>query len=258
MIRESFIFLDKISDKSEENIWAQGINDWNEFLKQKNVFGISPARKIFYDQKIREAAGALRDYNSLYFKDMPEPWRLYEYFRDDAVFLDIEIAKDYSDITVIGMFDGYETKTMVKGFNLDKELLRRELLQYKLIITFNGGSFDLPVLQKYFNDVLPKVPHIDLRHLCARIGLNGGLKEIEKRLGIKRRDIIERMYGGDPALLWRKFLATGDQDFIELLVEYNEEDIINLKPLAEFTIKKLWENRKKESKPSFQRLCSSS
>jgi len=244
MIRDSFIFLDRIGDKTEQNIWSQEIKNWNEFLNTRDVFGISPARKIFYNQKILDASRALKDYDSSFFKEMSDTWRLYDYFKEDAVFLDIETSSMYGNITVIGLFDGVETKIMVKGFNLDKELLKKELEKYKLIITFNGGSFDLPIIEKYFKDVLPDVPHIDLRHVCASTGLKGGLKEIEKQLGIKRPNIIDQIYGGDAALLWRKFLATGNKRFIELLVQYNEEDIVNLKLIADHAIKKLWEKTK--------------
>jgi uncharacterized protein len=170
---------------------------------------------------------------------MKETWRLYNYFKEDAIFIDIEISRNYKDITVIGLFDGIDTKIMVKNFNLDKNLLKNELLKYKLIITFNGGSFDLPAIKKYFKDTFPPIPHIDLRHLCARIGLKKGLKNIEKELGIERPNIIKDLYGGDPALLWRKFMATGNNRFLELLVEYNEEDIINLKKITDYTIQKL-------------------
>ena len=241
MIRESFIFLDRIKEKTELNLWQQGIRNWTDFYNTPNIRGFSPARKLFYESRIRKASKELLDYNSGFFKDMDETWRLYDYFKDDAVFLDIEASTHNGIINVIGLYDGYDTKIMVRNFNLDKDLLKKTLADYKLIITFNGGSFDLPTIQRYFKDVLPNVPHIDLRYVCARVGLTGGLKQIEQVLSIKRPSIIEDMYGGDPALLWRKYLATGNKRFIELLVEYNEEDIINLQIIANKVIKELWE-----------------
>ena len=51
-----------------------------------------------------------------------EHWRLYDWFREQAVFLDIEttgLGRD-SSITVVGLSDGYETKTMIKGINLKR------------------------------------------------------------------------------------------------------------------------------------------
>ena len=37
MIENSFIFLERISKKKEQNIWQQGIKDWQDFLKCKKV-----------------------------------------------------------------------------------------------------------------------------------------------------------------------------------------------------------------------------
>ena len=66
-----------------------------------------------------------------------------------------------------------------------------------------------------------------------------GLKQIEKALGIRRSKLIDGLYGGDAVLLWRKFMATGDNYFLNLLISYNEEDIINLKTVSDFVCNKL-------------------
>ncbi|OGM01814.1 hypothetical protein A3K72_03365, partial [Candidatus Woesearchaeota archaeon RBG_13_36_6] len=217
MIRQSFIFLDRVGDKLEQNIWAQGIRTWDDFLAAKRVFGIADYKKRYYDRMIERARQNLYRFDSSYFFDLlhtAEHWRVYEFFRDEAVFLDIETSgvKDDGFITVVGLFDGIRTKTMVNGINLDFDVLRKELSKYKMIVTFNGLSFDVPFLEKSFPDLLPKVPHFDLRHACQRVGLRGGLKQVEKELGIERRNkIVERLYGGDALTLWRMFRATGDE-----------------------------------------------
>ena len=92
VIRESFIFLDRIQEKTELNLWQQGISNWTDFYNTPNIRGFSPARKLFYERNIRKASKALLDYDSTFFKDMKESWRLYDYFKDDAVFLDIEAS----------------------------------------------------------------------------------------------------------------------------------------------------------------------
>lgn len=244
MIRHSFIFLDKINSKTEQNLWNQGITDWGRFLNTKFIRGISKKRKLYYDMQLLKAQKALYFQDSRYFSSMPstETWRLYEFFKSEAVFLDIETSglmkQDY--VTVIGLFDGICTKTMVNSINLNLDVLKKELARYKLIVTFNGSSFDLPFLKKRYPDLLPQIPHFDLRHACARIGLAGGLKKIEKDLGIKRKNkIVEEMYGGDAASLWRMFLGSGDDYYLNLLVEYNEEDVINLKQIADYVVGEL-------------------
>ena len=244
MIRKSFIFLDRIGQRSERRIWGQGIDDWDSFLDAGKIKGIS-SRKHFFDRQIRRTRKELYESNMSYLKRALHPseaWRLYDLFRDEAVFLDIETAHYYGYITVIGLYDGYETKIMIKDINLDRENLRRELEKYNLIITFNGSSFDLPVIERYFQGVVPDVPHIDLRHVCSRIGLRGGLKQVEKDLGIKRLPDLEHVTGEDAAELWRTFRATGDDYYLDLLVKYNEEDIINLKPIADHAVRELWKS----------------
>lgn len=244
MIRNSYIFLEKIDAKTENNIWKQGISDWDSFLETKKIKGMSKARKLYYNRQILKARKALYNLNSSYFIDKipsTETWRLYNFFKEDSVFLDIETTGIYShdDITLVGLFDGFETKIMIKDINLNINFLKKELEKYKLIVTFNGAVFDLPFIKKRYYNLLPNIPHFDLRTACARVGLTGGLKTIERKLGIKRNKIIEKLYGGDAVTLWKMFRATGDDYYLNLLVEYNEEDVINLKKIADYVYDKL-------------------
>ncbi len=242
MLRNSFIFLDRVSHTREALIWQQNIREWNDFLAAASVKGFSPAAKERANAEIAAFKQAfLEDNLSFLAETMPpqEHWRLYDEYKSEAVFLDIETAQEYGGITVVGLFDGEQTKTFVRGINLDKKILLQELRKYKMIITYNGSSFDLPVITKYFQ-INPNIPHIDLRGVCSRVGLVGGLKSIEKQLSIKRPESIKHVTGHDAAALWRCWKATGDRDFLDMLVTYNEEDIINLKPIAEVAIKRLW------------------
>ncbi|MBS3096965.1 ribonuclease H-like domain-containing protein [Candidatus Woesearchaeota archaeon] len=247
MITQSFIFLERVGNKIEKNIWKNGINTWDNFLTKKYIKGLSRHRKLYYDRKILNARKALYSFDSAYFLDIlpqSEMWRLYDFFREDAVFLDIEttgLSKNNDDITVFGLYDGINTKIMIKGINLDYNALKKELQKYKLIVTFNGASFDLPFIEKRYPNLLPKVPNFDVRSITDRLGLTGGLKNIEKTLGIKRNPIIEKFYGGDALTLWRMYRATGDDYYLNLLVEYNEYDIMNLKIVAEHCVKKMKE-----------------
>ena len=247
MIQNSFIMLDKVDYKTEQNIWNQGIYNWDAFLNAQKIKGISHMRKAYYDRQLLKARNALYDSDFSYFIDklpQSEMWRLYEYFKDECVFLDIETSgvSDKADIVVVGLFDGLDTKTMIKDINLDFYSLKRELAKYKLIVTFNGSTFDIPFIKKRYPDLLPNIPNFDLRVACSRVGLTGGLKEIEKKLGIRRNNIIEKMYGGDPLLLWRMFRASGDDYYLNLLVEYNEEDVFNLKKIADYVYNILKKN----------------
>lgn len=244
MIQKSFIILPGINSNNEQKLWNKGIDHWDKFIEKENIERIKPSRKIFLNQKLREAKHHLRSYNSSYFKDLMKPsdsWRLYDHFKDDVVFLDIETdgLSRWNDVTVVGLFDGINTKTMIKDINLNFDVLKEELSKYKLIVTFNGASFDLPFIEKRYPGTIPKIPHLDLRFACKKIGLSGGLKNIEKELGMKRRDLVDGLDGGDALTLWKMYKGSGDEHYLNLLVEYNEEDIINLKKIAEHTYKEL-------------------
>lgn len=247
MIKNTFLILEKINEKRERNLWSQGIKTWDDFLRAQKIKGIPNYRKKYYDRRIKEAIHNLYTFNSEYFVDkLPQTqhWRLYDFFKEDAVFLDIETSGLEEDayVNVVGLFDGINTKVMVRNINLNFGAIKKELKNYKIIITFNGSSFDLPILERVYPKIIPKLPHFDLRHACNRIGLRGGLKQIEKRLGIKREnEIIDKLYGGDIVKLWRRFVATGDDYYLNLLVEYNEEDIINLRPIADVVYERLKE-----------------
>ena len=247
MITNTSIFLERVGHKVEKLIWNSGIYDWDSFLKSSKIKGMSRYRKMYCNRKIHNAKKALYSLDSGYFADLlpqSEMWRLYDFFREDAVFLDIEttgLSKLHDDITVFGLYDGLNTKLMIKGINLDYKSLKKELDKYKLIVTFNGASFDLPFIEKRYPNLLPNVPNFDVKSLAGRLGLKGGLKHIEKELGIKRKEIVEDFSGGDALTLWRMYRATGDEYYLNLLVEYNEFDIVNLKKVAEKCVRMMKE-----------------
>lgn len=248
MLKNTFIIYDRIGKIKEKNLWNSGIKDWNDFLNQKKIKSISDKSKAYYDRKINETITALREGDSSYFcnkLDTAENWRLYDYFREETAFIDIEtsgVGKN-SYLTIFGLFDGIDTKIMIKDINFDIKSLKKELVKYKLIVTFNGSSFDIPFLNKRYPELIPKIPHFDLKHVCLKLELKGGLKQVEKEIGIKRKnDYVDRMYGGDAFYLWRRFKATGDDYFLRLLIEYNEEDIINLKKICDYVVEKLKKN----------------
>jgi len=236
MIKKSFIFLEKISTKKEQSIYRQNIKDWSDFLKADKIKGIAPLKKAYYNRQIQEAQKALLEENPSYFTNrlpQKEMWRLYDQFKEQSCFLDIEIDST-GKVILVGISDYYTTSTFIQRINLEKSLLEKELSKYKLLITFNGSSFDLPKLKKQlqldFN-----IPHIDLKPLCVNLNLKGGLKEVEKTLNLKRP---KHLYG-NPVELWKAFHASGDGEYLELLIDYNKEDIENLKGVMEYCYKKL-------------------
>ena len=141
-------------------------------------------------------------------------------------------------ITVVGIYDGKESKTYIRDINLDD--IVEEFSKYKLLVSFNGARFDLPFIKSEFPEIEFKQLHIDLMYPLRRIGYNGGLKNIEKLLGISRSEDTEGMTGFDAVRLWKKY-ERGDQEALDKLIKYNKEDIVNLKTIIELTYPKMVE-----------------
>ncbi|MBI4140801.1 ribonuclease H-like domain-containing protein [Candidatus Woesearchaeota archaeon] len=243
MIRQSFCFLPRTGLEKEKKVWRQDIHDWNTFLETKNIKGFSTKTKQTADEILKTARQKLFEEDAAWFAQKlksSEHWRLYNTFKDETVYLDIETDGYYGSITVVGLYDGQQTKTFVRGINLDRKLLADELAKYKMIVTFNGASFDLPVIRRYFN-IVHSVPHVDLRFVCQKAGLTGGLKQIEQTLGIKRADEVYGMNGIDAVALWQLFKQTKEREHLERIIKYNEEDIINLPIIAHKIIPQLWQ-----------------
>jgi uncharacterized protein YprB with RNaseH-like and TPR domain len=100
-----------------------------------------------------------------------------------------------------------------------------------LLVTFFGTGFDLPFLRRAFGIQFPQI-HIDLCFLLKRLGYSGGLKNVEKQLGIQREDDILGMDGMDAIRLWNEW-QRGNQQSGDLLLEYNRADILGLETLME-------------------------
>ncbi len=242
MIEHSFQFLDRIGPKKEKTFHNQSIKTWNDFLNTSKILGIPAAKKAYFNRIIHAAKKALQEEDIIFFKEkLPSTqfWRLYPHFQDKSAFLDIE-TDSQGAITVIGISTYYQTKQFVKGINLDHKTVQNELDQYKMLITFNGGAFDLPKLKKQSLIINPL--HLDLKPLCLHLNLRGGLKQIEHTLNLKRP---AHLYG-NPVDLWKALHASGDREYLDLLLSYNREDIENLKLLVEYCYNQLKEYQVKE------------
>ncbi len=166
---------------------------------------------------------------------LKEAWRAWPEFRSRCVYLDIETdgGSGGNSITTIGMWDGKSFQCLVKGDNLGN--FPDIISNYSMIVTFYGSGFDLPMLEKGFKGLKFDQIHLDLCPTLRRIGIRGGLKRIEKQLGIKRGDDTEGLDGLDAIRLWRRYTALGDNAALELLIAYNREDVVNLEWLANYT-----------------------
>lgn len=229
MLTHSFIHLPGIDSTVEELLWSRGIVSWDQ-LEQDEIATDSEVSEAIAESRERLAA---RD--AAYFAaNMPvhETWRLYSEFFDETVFLDIETTGLGGDAytTVCGVLDRTGFSAFSRGDELDA--LPEYLEQFKLIVTFNGKSFDVPFLRRELGQgLLSDAAHMDLMHVLRKLGLKGGLKAIEKSLGVGRPSSLSTLDGRDAITLWA-MSEEGEEEALETLIRYNAEDVLVLPRLA--------------------------
>lgn len=238
MLTSTFIHVRGIDTAGERSLWEQGALTWEDFLSE-------PKRWITGDRtegaQVEKALAAsrrkLEDMDHQYFaRKIPrrDHWRAFPEFRDSLVYLDIETEGGMNDdgITVVGLYDGVEYMSFVKGDNLSQ--FQDVISHYAAVVTFFGSGFDLPMLHRQFTTLNMDQLHIDLCSVIRRLGYRGGLKSIEGQLGIERSERTRGLTGRDAVRLWRQY-QRGNDDALETLLQYNKEDVVNLERLMEVT-----------------------
>jgi hypothetical protein len=235
MIESSFCFLPGVGLRTERRWWRQGIGTWTEFLSSPSIASLGRHRKARYDEALNEAKEHRAQEDARYFGlhlYASDHWRLYEWLRPRAVYLDIEM-NSFGRITVVGLYGHGGFTSLVEGDLFTRQRLCDELAQYDLLVTFNGASFDLPVLLASVQGLPLDQPHIDLCLLGRQLGYRGGLKAIERELGMPRRADLCGLSGADAGQLWNRWRHRRDEEARERLLAYNEADCVNLQPLAD-------------------------
>jgi len=140
-----------------------------------------------------------------------------------------------AEITVIGVYlvngsDGELVQLVGKEVTVDN--LMKAVDGVSTIYTYNGSRFDLPFINGVLGIDLETIAHHhDLMHDCWRCNLFGGFKAVEQQLGISRK--LQGITGLDAVLLWQRYRDHGDRRALDLLLEYNKEDVMNLRMLRE-------------------------
>ncbi|MDG6225615.1 MAG: ribonuclease H-like domain-containing protein [Candidatus Thermoplasmatota archaeon] len=237
MLRKSFIFIPGIGYRTERELWKNDIITWDDFLKRDRAPMISKDKKCRCDSILTEASNRLGSGDLGYFSRLfkqGESWRLFSTFGSRARYLDIETTGTRRDspITVVGVWDGVRYDAAVRGFNLSTEKIRDMLQGANLIVTFNGSTFDLPLLRHQFPGSVPEIPHMDLRFVALKSGFRGGLKDLELNFGIRRPREVQGMSGEDAVRLWNIYEKDHNHQALKLILKYNREDIVNLKTIS--------------------------
>jgi uncharacterized protein YprB with RNaseH-like and TPR domain len=238
ILRASHIVLPGVGPITERRLWADGVDTLEAFAAQGHIAGFSPERKRVLNGDALRAAGAHAQGDAPFFASrLPhgEAWRMYGRFAGEAAYLDIETSglSRYSAITVVGIYrPAIGFLGLVRGRTLSAGAISEALEGAKLLVTFNGAGFDLPFIRASFPSARLPAAHLDLLSCARRLGWRGGLKAIERQLGVTRDLETRVLAGSDAVRLWRTFERTGSENALRLLVGYNRADCENLEPVA--------------------------
>lgn len=168
-----------------------------------------------------------------------------------CLFLDLETtglaggAGTYAFLVGLGWFDGCTFR--VRQFFLASYAAERALLQAvrevatrnSIVVTYNGKSFDLPVLETRYvmnrmETPFAGMPHVDMLHPARRLWRGSGEDEGDScRLTVLERTICGHQREGDvpgfeiPARYFH-FVRTGAARQLEAVLEHNRLDLLSL------------------------------
>ncbi|MCP4752361.1 MAG: ribonuclease H-like domain-containing protein [Proteobacteria bacterium] len=229
MIDQTFLHCPGIGPKTESRLKAMGYGCWDDCLSRPEDLPFGRDRRRRFLDLLAESRSALEERNIDFFVSrypIREHWRILGTFYHQATFFDIEttgLSRYDSHTTVIAAYCGKKLHTFVDGENLDGFLNLVD--DSDLLVAFNGSSFDIPFLEHSFN--IPKIecPHVDLRWISYYRGYTGGLKAIEKRMGLTRPHEIGDIDGYEAVVLYYQW-QNGDLSARERLINYCQADVL--------------------------------
>ena len=241
MLESTFCHIPGVGEHTERALWKQGCLTWHTYLRNPGAFSTLGTDARYFENYVRNSVEQLKKCDHRFFAQTlgtREAWRAWPEFRNKAVYLDIETDGGQSgeSVTMVGLYDGADFTCLVNGVDLDE--FPEVIAKYSMIVTFFGTGFDVPMLRRAFPRVKFDHLHLDLCHALKRVGYRGGLKKIEKQLGIARGAETDGLSGWDAVRLWREYQEGRDKS-LKTLVEYNREDVVNLEALAEIAFERL-------------------
>lgn len=232
MLAQTFCHIQGIGATTEARLWAAGVHSWDQAKPEHPM--LQPTRFKAFQHAIDQSRHELANSNADFFgSSLPagEQWRLYREFREQAAYIDIEttgLGRPGDHITTIALYDGRQVRHYVHGDNISQ--FKRDIANYKLLVSYNGKCFDVPFIETALKCRLPQA-HIDLRYVLKSLGIQGGLKACERTLGFSRPG-LQDVDGFFAVLLWHEFKRTGNDAALETLLAYNVEDVLMLERLA--------------------------
>jgi uncharacterized protein YprB with RNaseH-like and TPR domain len=255
MLTATFQHIPGVGEKKERELWSRGCVSWDHLLAKD--YGLPGRKYARIKEHVLESKERLCALDHDFFRcglGSKLSWRAYNIFREHACFLDIEttgLSAHSSHVTTVCVHGNKGTKSYIADDNMEE--LARDLSEYRFIVSFNGARFDLPFLSSSLGLEFPQI-HLDLLYPLKSLGYSGGLKNIEKNLGMSRD--TDGVTGYDAVRLWHAYKRDRSvevagrrvkgKDALDLLIEYNREDTVNLEKLADYTVSEL----KKKTNPA--------
>jgi hypothetical protein len=235
MLTNTFCHLPGIGEIKERGLWAAGVTSWDAAVQQ----ALLKSRRCFRESWTPHLHESIRHFETRdigYFaENLPsnQQWRLYRDFQDACAFVDIETTGLFpgNAITTIVLYDGRSVRYYINGENLNQ--FPTDLKDYALLVTYNGKTFDVPFIERFFNIQLPQA-HIDVMYPLRSLGISGGLKDCEQELGIARPG-LEEVDGFVAVLLWNEYRKRNNHKALESLLAYNIRDALALHSLMVYT-----------------------
>ena len=239
MLRHTFQMTPGIGPSRERELWKTGITSWDAFplpalsMRPDWLSGGHEERIL---SAIRRAESALSEGSlSELVRMFPAQtrWRLYRTLLSRAAFFDIETdGTNEATPTVVSIFSEVRgAELFIEGRNLSEVV--PALASHPVWITFGGVRCDEPWLRARFPALPRPAFHFDLCPFARSLGLKGGLKPLEERLGFGRPPHLKGVTGRDAIFLWASWTRGKSRAALQRLCEYNLYDAIQLRTLAD-------------------------
>ncbi len=236
MIQGCFRHVQGIGPRTAQLLHESGIVTWEDCVTRQESIPFNGKRRSTLVEHIKKSINSLEVGDIRFFTasfPTSEQWRILAEYLDTATFVDVEttgLSWNYCHASVISAYHRGNVHSFVYGENLDDFLSLAD--EAELLVTFNGNCFDIPFIERTFNIPSLTCPHVDLRWIAWHSGYRGGLKSIEKLMGIRRPQHIEGIDGFEAVDLYYRW-QQGDLSSRELLIRYCEADVLATYLVAE-------------------------
>ena len=235
MIRQALRHLHGIGPKRCAQLEAEAITSWDAILTAPAPPGFGPASWLRVQSHARACVDALEAENwEVLIRELQtrDHWRILARHAERASYFDIETDGMEADsvVTLIVCYHRGRLHRFLRGENLDGFLALLE--EVDLLVSFNGATFDVPRVESLFHIPAQPCPHVDLRWMCYHLGMTGGLKAIETRMGIRRPSDLEGVGGEEAVWLWHRWDREREATARRELERYCCADVLTLRIVA--------------------------